>query len=150
MSTSVAESSLRYPMMAYNFRVSIGSESVAFAEVSGLKREFETVTYRHGFSFREGEDITKYHIAKYEEITLRRGLFRNTSALYSWLEEEDERSITIELCDEEGMSVIEWRIAGAVLTKVEAPSFDANSSDVAVESLSLMARHITIHSTSSG
>ncbi len=147
MSTTVAESSLRYPMMAYNFRVSIGSETVGFAEVSGLKREFETVTYRHGLSFREGEDLTKYYIAKYEEITLRRGLFRSTASLYSWLEEEGERSITIELCDENGKSVIEWRIAGAVLTKVEAPSFDAKSSDVAVESLSLMARTITIHDT---
>ena len=87
MSTTVAESSLRYPVMAYNFRVSIGSETVAFAEVSGLRREFETVTYRHGLSFREGDDLTKYYIAKYEEVTLRRGLFRNTASLYSWLEE---------------------------------------------------------------
>ena len=149
MSTGVAESSLRYPMMAYNFRVSIGSETVAFAEVSGLKHEFETVTYRHGFSFREGEDLTKYYISKYEEITLRRGIFRSTASLYSWLEEKGERSITIELCDEEGASVIEWRIGGAVLTKIEAPSFDAKSSDVAVESLSLMVRSIKIHETSS-
>jgi len=130
--------------MAYNFRVTIGSSVASFAEVSGLKREFTTVTYRHGLSFREGEDITKFYLASYSALTLRRGVFRGASSLYSWLEEKGERAISITLCDENGASVVEWKIARALVTKIEAPSFDATSNDVAVDTLELMAAGTTI------
>ena len=134
----------RYPVMAYNFRVTIGQSTASFAEVSGLKREHSTVTYRHGLSFREGEDITKFHLASYEALTMRRGVFRGASSLYSWLEERGERAITVTLCDENGEGLIEWSIARALLVKIEGPSLDAKSGEVAVDSLELMAAQTTI------
>ncbi|MGB1277419.1 MAG: phage tail protein [Nannocystaceae bacterium] len=134
-----------YPVMAYNFRVTIGSSTASFAEVSGLKREFETVTYRHGLSFREGEDITKYYLAKYESITLRRGVFRGAASLYEWVSAKEDRALTINLCDALGDPVIEWKIARAVVKKIDAPSFDAKAGEVAVETLEVMAAGISLH-----
>jgi hypothetical protein len=43
------------PLAGYNFRVSIGGQSLGFTRVSGLQRAHKTVTYRHGRSFLEGE-----------------------------------------------------------------------------------------------
>ena len=144
MAVSTAAQRARYPVMAYNFRVTIGSESASFAEVSGLKREFETVTYRHGLSFREGEDITKYYLAKYEPITLRRGVFRGAASLYDWVDAKEDTAITIALCDELGYAVIEWKIERAVVKKIDAPSFDAKAGEVAVDSIEVMAAGISI------
>ncbi|MEZ4382388.1 MAG: phage tail protein [Nannocystaceae bacterium] len=141
---STAAQRARYPVMAYNFRVTIGSESASFAEVSGLKREFETVTYRHGLSFREGEDITKYYLAKYEPITLRRGVFRGAAALYDWVDAKEDRALTIALCDERGDPVVEWRVERAVVKKIDAPTFDAKAGEVAVDAIEIMAAGITV------
>jgi len=135
----------RYPVMAYNFRVTLGSSTASFAEVSGLQREFETVTYRHGFSYREGEDITKYVIAKYAPLTLRRGVFRGAQSLYSWLEEKGERAMTITLCDDLGQGVVAWNIARALVVKIDAPGLDAKSNEVAVDTLELKVAAITIN-----
>ena len=135
----------RYPVMAYNFRVTLGSSTASFAEVSGLHREHETVTYRHGFSYREGEDITKYVFAKYAPLTLRRGIFRGATSLYSWLEEQGERAMTITLCDHRGRGVVSWNVARALVVKIEAPSLDAKSNDVAVDTLELKVAAVTIN-----
>lgn len=144
MAVSTATQRSRYPVMAYNFRVTVGSSTASFAEVSGLKREFETVTYRHGLSFREGEDITKYYLAKYEPITLRRGVFRGAASLYDWVDAKEDTAITIALCDELGYAVIEWKIERAVVKKIDAPSFDAKAGEVAVDSIEVMAAGISI------
>ncbi|MEZ4453509.1 MAG: phage tail protein [Nannocystaceae bacterium] len=133
-----------YPMVAYNFRVTVGAVTASFSEVSGLSREHETVTYRHGLSFREGEVITKFHLAKYAPITLRRGVFRGAAPLYAWLEGAGERPLTITLCDERGEGVIEWRVARALARKLEAPTFDASAGEVAVEALEVMAAGISV------
>ena len=41
-------------------------------------------------------------------------------------------------------SVIRWKLINAFHTKLDAPSFNATSNDVAVESLELMADGVTI------
>ena len=48
MAESSAAQRATYPIPSYNFRVSVGSESVSFTEASGLTMEYETLTYRHG------------------------------------------------------------------------------------------------------
>jgi hypothetical protein len=35
-----------YPLPLYNYRVEIGSDAVAFSEVSGLNIAFETITFK--------------------------------------------------------------------------------------------------------
>ena len=48
------------------------------------------------------------------------------------------------LCDENGDPVISWKVANAFPTKLEAPTFDANSNDAAVESMELTADSVTM------
>lgn len=134
----------RYPLPAYNFRVTIKDTPMSFSQVSGLVREHETVTYRHGFSYWEGEDITAYHLKKYAPVTFKKGTVKGITFLYDWLRAKEVRPIDISLCDESGQLVLSWRIAKALPVKLEAPTFDATTNEVSIESLEVMAADISI------
>lgn len=144
MAHSIATQVASYPLVAYNFRVTVGDVAMSFTEVTGLAREFDTLTYRHGLSFIEGEDITRYRIDKYVPLTLNRGVVKGLPQLREWLEAGDKRPISVSLCDESGEPVVTWRVQKALPTKLEAPGLQASSSEAAVESLSLMAAGISI------
>ncbi len=144
MAHSIATQVASYPLVAYNFRVTVGDVAMSFTEVTGLAREFDTLTYRHGLSFIEGEDITRYRIDKYVPLTLKRGVVKGLPQLREWLEAGDKRPISVSLCDERGEPVVTWRVQKALPTKLEAPGLQASSSEAAVESLSLMAAGISI------
>ena len=133
-----------YPLMAYNFRVTIDGAAMSFAEVSGLHREYKTVTYRHGLSAWEGGEIAKYRYDTYVPITLKKGTVKGVTTLYDWLESKTKSTIQIDLCDAEGTPVLGWHIAKALLVKIEAPTFDASSNDASIESLELQAAGISI------
>ena len=61
MAETKIDQKARYPLPVYNFRVTIDGTSMSFSEVSGINLEYDTVTYRHGLSFWEGEGIQKYY-----------------------------------------------------------------------------------------
>lgn len=135
------------PLMAYNFKVVMGFETIGFAKVSGLSREFETLTYRHGMSFMEGERAVRYRQDKYVPITFERGFFvEDVGELASWVENGDETSMSVSLCDATGLEVMIWNIAKAFPVKLTAPTLDADSSGVAIGTLEVMASGISIQS----
>jgi len=84
-------------------------------------------------------------------VTLKKGVVRGVSvpALYSWISstqinQVDKRDLYIRLCDEKGDTVISWKLVNAFPTKLDAPSFNATSNDVAVESMELMGDTVMI------
>lgn len=144
MASLPSEVRTSYPLMTYNFTVKLGGAQMSFAEVSGLAREYETVTYRHGLTFREGEDIVKYRIDRYVPITMKRGSMIKGTELHAWLEHRGDRALEIQLCDEEGDPVFIWTVAKAVAVKLTAPNFDAASNEVAIETLEVMGAGISV------
>ena len=119
---------------------------MSFAQVSGIAVAYDDVTYRHGLSFLEGEEITTFGFDSFTPITLERGVVLDADPLFvhRWLKERDLRPVEVSLCDETGTPVLTWRIAHAVATKLEAPAFDATADNVAIESLELKARGISL------
>jgi len=82
---------------------------------------------------------------------LKKGVARVSSAaaLYGWiktvaLNQVEKKDVVVRLCDEQGKPIISWKIVNAFPTKLDAPSFDAKSNEVAVESMELRADAITI------
>ena len=144
MAHSIAQQAVGYPLAAYNFRVTVGDVDMSFTEVTGLAREFDTLTYRHGLSFVEGEQIVRFRLDKYVPLTLKRGVVKGLPELRDWLESGDTRPLSVSLCDESGDPVLTWRVQKALPTKLEAASFLASSSEAAVESLALMAAGISV------
>ncbi len=50
----------------------------------------------------------------------------------------------VTLCDEQGQPVVSWRVGKAIPVKLEAPTFDAGANEVAVESLEVLGRNISV------
>ncbi len=138
-----------YPLPVYNYKVEIDGVTVAFSEVSGINVAFETTTYKESPSESGAPGPRVMYMpaqATTTNITLKRGLVRGSSIanLYNWISatqinQIDKKDIFVRLCNEEGDAVISWKVVNAFPTKLDAPSFDANSNDVAVESMELMA-----------
>lgn len=144
-----------YPLPAYNYRVTIlnndESTVVSFAEVTGLTLEYEPVTYKHGLSFLTGNKIIP-GMRQAIRLTLRKGLVQSGNYLHDWIYNTYTdptfagaiRDIVIDLCDEVGEPVIRWAVQGALPIKLEAPGFDANTNDVAIETMELIAHDLQV------
>jgi phage tail-like protein len=124
--------------------VTVGDTAMSFTEVSGLVREYQTLTYKHGLSYWEGESLTKFRYDKFVQVTMKKGVVAGVNALYEWLDEVDKKNISVSLCDEKGEAVITWQIRKAVLVKLEAPGLQASGNEAAIETLTLMASGISI------
>ena len=59
------------------------------------------------------------------------------------LNQIDKRDITIDLCNEVGSAVVQWKVSNAFPTTLDVPTFQANGEDVAIESMTLMADGVT-------
>jgi phage tail-like protein len=141
-----------YPLPVYNYKVEIAGETVGFSEVSGLSVSYETTTYTESPVSGTGPRIM--HMpgqSKSATVTLKKGVVTGVSVatLFAWIDSiqlnrVDKRDIYIRLCDETGSAVVSWKVINAFPTKLDAPSFTADSNDVAIESMELMADGVTV------
>jgi phage tail-like protein len=154
MPTSTATIKSDYPLPAYNYRVEIGSDAVAFSEVSGLTIAYETTLYKESPTASGAPGPRAMQMPAQQTpptITLKKGVVRGASIkyLYAWMRttqinQIEKKDITVRLCDEKGAPVISWKVSNAFPTKLTAPTFDAKSNDVAIESMELKADFITL------
>lgn len=144
MADSLEQQRATYPLSAFNFRVEVGAEDWCFSKVSGLSREYQTVTYRDGLSFTDGELLQRFHVDKYVPVTLEQGVVPHRTTLYEWLEQGDARPITIHLCDAAGRPALTWRLRRAIPVKLSAPTFDAKTNEVSIDTLEIRAAGIAV------
>jgi phage tail-like protein len=155
MAISQADVKATYPLPVYNYKVNIGQDTIAFSEVSGLSITYETTTYKESSTEPGQVSPRRYYMPAQitgPTITLKKGLVpaKSQPALYDWINsvkinQIEKKDIVVSLCDETGKAVVSWTVINAFPTKLDAPSFDANSNDVAIESMELMADNITIN-----
>ncbi len=142
-----------YPLPVYNYKVEIGSATIAFSEASGMNIQFQPITYKESPTNGQAGPRILYMPGQptATNLTLKKGVVRGTSVttLYNWINSTqinqiDKKDIFIRLCDEQGNAVISWKVVNAFPTQLDAPTFDANANDVAVETMTLMADALTI------
>ncbi|MFN6565518.1 MAG: phage tail protein [Nostoc sp. ChiSLP01] len=149
MATSAEDIKNNYPIPVFYYRVTIdGDDSHAFSEVSGLSIEYETITYRDGMSYKDGAKHMP-GLSTPVSLSLKKGIVRKDSYLFNWistvkLNTVTKRDIRIDLLDETGTAVVCWTAINAFPKKLDAPSFNATSNEVAIESLDLMANDLKI------
>jgi len=156
MATSTETIRNEYPLPVYNYRVEIGSEAIAFSEVSGLTIGYEVGTYKESPVGKQAGPRTLHFPSQRSDvnITLKKGLVKSISikTLYGWIQtvqtnQVEKRDVFIRLCDEKGDAVISWKVMNAFPTKLTAPTFDAKSNDAAIETLELRADLITMEAS---
>ncbi len=137
-----------YPLPTFHFQVDWGGAKLAFSEASGLQVETETIEYRDGLS-PEFSPTKMPGQRKYSDITLKRGVFQGDNEFYEWwntiqLNTVDRRDIIISLLDETHSPVMVWKVKRAWPSSLESPGLNADSSEVALESLTIVNEGIVI------
>jgi len=153
MAITAKEIKADYPLPVYAYKVEIDGKDVAFSEVSGLDISHETTTYKE--SRTDGNPGLKvFHMPAQgtpANLTLKKGVVRQKSVklFFEWinsikLNQVQKKDIVIRLCDEGGKAVVSWLVPNAFPTKLQAPTFDATSNDVAIESMEVLGDGVII------
>jgi phage tail-like protein len=154
MAVSKDQIKAAYPLPVYNYRVEIGPDAVAFSEVSGLSIGYNTSTYKESPTASGSPGPRTFYMPSQSTqttLTLKKGVVQKVSvpALYGWISgiqvnQVEKKDINIRLLDETGAPLITWKVINAFPTKLDAPSFTADSNDAAIESMELMADGVQI------
>ncbi len=128
------------PYLSFRFKVEIdGIIKGGFSEASGLEIETEIETYQEGGLNDYVHQLPKGN--KYSKLTLKRGL--TDSKLYDWYKNVVDgkikrNAINIIQSNEKAEEVWLWNLNGAYPVKWKGPDFNANSNNVAFESLEII------------
>ena len=130
------------PYVSFNFLVEIdGITRAAFHEVGGLDSTIDVVEHREG-----GENITtrKYPgQVKFSNISLKWGM-ADDNDLYAWHQQwvsgdpaAARKNGSIVLLDRQGQEKARWNFFNAWSAKWTGPAFNAEGSDIAIETLEI-------------
>ncbi len=128
------------PFGNFNFLVEIdGIARAAFHDVSGFDSTIDVIEHREG-----GENTTTRKLpglTKYSNITLKWGT-TDDRQLYEWHREAvlgnvQRRNGSIVGLDRRGNEVLRWNFFNAWPSKYDAPDYNAEGNDVAIETMEL-------------
>jgi len=138
-----------YPPLGFHFKVEFANLSgeYQFQSVSGLNVELETEQIAEG-----GENRFKHKLplsTRYPNLVLKRGI-RVDSALTKWCRDALENfdikptNITISLLNEEHEPLMTWNVVHAYPIKWSVSEFNAEKSQLAIESIELAYNYFNI------
>lgn len=113
---------------------------VQFQEVSGLSIEMEMESIREGGEQRFVHELPVR--AKYGDVTLKRGKFLGSGVLH-WCRQGLENfqfkpaNVLISLMNEHHVPLYNWYLINAIPKRLEVSGFNAQSSEIVVETLVL-------------
>jgi len=141
----------KYPYPAFSFIVDWGGKSVSFSEVSGLTQEKQPIEFRWGDS-PDYSTIKMPGMAKFSNITLKRGICAADNQFFEWLQEikmnqVTRRDLTIKLLNEKRDPVVTWKVQNAFPVKLEGPALKANGNEIAIESIELAHEGVTVENS---
>ena len=81
MAVSAADIKQAFPLPVYNYRVEIGSDAVAFSEVTGLSIAYEVATFKESQTSRAAGPRVCYMPGQHKEtaVTMKKGVVRGNS-----------------------------------------------------------------------
>jgi phage tail-like protein len=128
-----------WPLPKFHFSVTIDGKEYPFQEVSGLETETQVIEYRHGNS-KQFSTIKMPGIAKYGNVTLKKGVFVKDDNFWKWysaikMNTIKRMTIVIKLLDESGKPTMTWTLQNAWPTKIQSTDLKSDGNEVAVETL---------------
>lgn len=139
-----------WPIPKFRFEVDLGIEltNIAFQEVSGLDVENQIIKYRKSNSKLFSTEKMP-GIAKYGNITMKRGIFPNDNTFWKWMDEIKmntikRRTVLIKLLDERGKVAIQWQLNNAWPTKITGTDLKSDGNEVAVDTLEISHEQLMI------
>jgi phage tail-like protein len=137
-----------WPLPKFYFSVVIDGEECPFQEVSGLETETQTIEYRHENS-KIFSAIKMPGIAKYGNVTLKKGSFTKNNSFWSWYSQIKmnaikRATIVINLLDEKGNATMTWTLQNAWPTKITGVEIKSDGNEVSVDSIEIAHEGISI------
>ena len=139
-----------WPMPKFRFEVDLGTElqKVAFQEVSGMDKEVQIIEYRHSNN-KLFSTIKMPGIAKYGNVTMKRGVFVNDNNFWKWMDEIKmnvikRRTVLIKLLDENGDPTMQWQLNNAWPTKITGTDLKSDGNEVAVDTLEIAHEQLIV------
>lgn len=137
-----------WPLPKFYFSVQIGGNNTSFQEVTGLDTESRPIEYRHGDS-PSFYPIKMPGLGKVGNVTMRKGIFVNDSALWNWFNQIKlntiaRQTVVINLLDETGAPKMVWTLNNAWPTKVTGTDLKSEGNEVAVESVEVAYETLVI------
>lgn len=137
-----------WPIPKFSFMVKVGSDEIAFQEVSGLDMEAQVIEYRAGNS-KTFSTFKMPGLKKFGNITMKKGVFKGDNALFNWFKEVNmnevaRKSITISLLDEKAGVTMVWSVVNAFPIKIAVTDLKAEGNEVAVETIEFAHEGITV------
>ncbi|MEP2935622.1 MAG: phage tail protein [Gilvibacter sp.] len=139
-----------WPMPKFRFEVDLGTEltGVAFQEVSGMDVENQIIEYRKSNS-PEFSTEKMPGIAKYSNVTMKRGVFVNDNTFWDWHDQITmntiaRRTVLIKLLDENGEVTMQWTLENAWPTKITSTDLKSDGNEVAVDTIEIAHEKLII------
>lgn len=139
-----------WPLPKFYFVVDLGTElkNVAFQEVSGMDKEVQVIEYRHSNS-KLFSTIKMPGIAKYGNVTMKRGVFVKDNNFWKWMSEIKmntikRRTVLIKLLDEAGKVTMQWQLNNAWPTKITGTDLKSDANEVAVDTLEIAFEELVV------
>lgn len=132
------------PLVAAYFAVDFqGGVVGAFREVQGLGSESQVVEYRATDEKGRPILIREPGTMKYQDVVCKRGI-TDSMDMWQWRKQVEDGDIngarrngTITLYNQKGDAVARWNIDRAWPSKLNGPSYDAKTNEVAIEELTI-------------
>ena len=131
------------PLVSYHFHVEIdGITQAQFKECSGLGSSSDVVEYKESV---KGATVYRKQpgALKWNDITLKRGI-SDVMELWNWRKQIEQGKIaearkngSIVLYDQADKEIARWNFKDGWPSKLSGPSVKADSSDVAIEELTI-------------
>lgn len=139
-----------WPMPKFRFSVDWGDvqQNIAFQEVSGLEAETQVIEYRDSNS-PIFSTVKMPGIAKYGNVTMKRGIFSNDNLFWTWYNQIKmnvikRQTVVIKLLDETGGTVVKWTLNNAWPTKISSTDLKSDGNEVAIDSIEIVHEGLTI------
>ncbi|MEO9481957.1 MAG: phage tail protein [Ekhidna sp.] len=139
-----------WPMPKFRFSVDWGTikQNIAFQEVSGLEAETQIIEYRASNS-TVFSTVKMPGIAKYGNVTMKRGVFVKDNSFWSWYNQIKmntikRQSVVIKLLDENGKPTMTWTLKNAWPTKITGTDLKSDGNEVAVDTIEIAHEGLTI------
>lgn len=135
-----------YPHGRFRYKVEIeGLSAGGFSEVTGFDASIEVIKYREGDMVQTPMKVPG--LKEYSNIILKQGLV-DSKVLYDWMiagvnGAVQRKTVTITLLDAEEKAAASWQVINAWPVKYTAPEFNAQSSEIAIETLEVAHEGMT-------
>lgn len=151
MSSSIEnEEGTTWPLPKFRFEVDLGDElkGISFQEVSGMDMENQIIEYRNSNSPLFSTEKMP-GIAKYGNVTMKRGVFVNDNSFWDWhsqikMNSIKRRSIVIKLLDEDGNITMQWTLSNAWPTKITSTDLKSDANEIAIDTIEIAHEQLII------